>query len=88
MHKCARRSRVLATKELLAALLRSVQGMAGVSPVPDREPDRAPIARPGSDIGFGGSARRALYRLSRWTLWTVLGIAVLLAVIWIGSYAN
>jgi hypothetical protein len=70
----------------LAALLQSVPGMARPSPVPDRKPDRVPMARPG-DSGSIGAARRALYRLSRWTLWTVVGIAVVLALIWVGSYA-
>jgi len=71
----------------LAALLQSVQDMARTSPVPDREPDRVPIARPGRGRGFIIAARRALYSLSRWTLWTAAGVAVLLVLIWIGSYA-
>ena len=28
-----------------------------------------------------------MYRLSRWTLWTAVGIAGLLVLLWIGSYA-
>jgi Domain of Unknown Function (DUF748) len=61
--------------------------MARASPVSDPRPDDVPAARPGRDSGFLASTSRALRRLSRWTLWTGVGIAALLIAIWIVSYA-
>src|SRR5687767_9878175 len=65
--------------------------MARASPVPDREPDRepdrVPAARRARDAGLLRVLMRALRRLSRWTLSTVAAIAVLLVLLWIGSYA-